>query len=62
MRAVTDILAYLKETGTPAGAADRFATWEERQALVRLEEHQELERRYAAAEDAAEAGAVPIRR
>ena len=49
MRATTDILAYLREHGTPAGAEDRFATWQERQALVRLDEHQALERRYAAA-------------
>ena len=48
MRATPDILAYLSEHGTPAGAEDRFATWQERQALVRLDEHQALERRYAA--------------
>ena len=49
MRATSDILAYLREHGSPAGAEDRFATWQERQALVRLDEHQALERRYAAA-------------
>ena len=48
MRAVTDILDHLKEHGGPAGAQDKFATWQERQALVRLDEHQELEKRYAA--------------
>jgi 2-methylisocitrate lyase-like PEP mutase family enzyme len=48
MRAVQEILAYLHEHGSPAGAEDRFASWQERQALVRLDEHQELERRYAA--------------
>jgi len=48
MRATTDILAYLREHGSPRGAEDRFATWQERQALVRLDEHQELEKRYAA--------------
>ena len=48
MRATTDILAYLRDHGTPAGAEDRYATWQERQALVRLDEHQALERRYAA--------------
>ena len=48
MRATHDILAYLKEHGSPAGAEDRFATWQERQAIVRLDEHQDLERRYAA--------------
>ena len=47
MRATTDILEYLREHGGPAGAEDRFATWQERQALVRLDEHQALERRYA---------------
>jgi len=52
MRAVTDILEYLREHGGPAGAEDRFATWQERQALVRLDEHQALERRYAAGDDA----------
>jgi 2-methylisocitrate lyase-like PEP mutase family enzyme len=47
MRATQDILAYLREHGSPAGAEDRFASWQERQALVRLDEHQALERRYA---------------
>jgi 2-methylisocitrate lyase-like PEP mutase family enzyme len=47
MRAVGEILGYLHEHGSPAGAEDRFASWQERQALVRLDEHQELERRYA---------------
>jgi hypothetical protein len=49
MRAVQDILGYLREHGSPAGAEDRFATWQERQALVKLDEYQDLERRYAAA-------------
>ena len=40
--------AYLREHGSPAGAEDRFASWQERQALVRLDEYQELEQRYAA--------------
>jgi 2-methylisocitrate lyase-like PEP mutase family enzyme len=48
MRAVQDILGYLREHGSPAGAEDRFATWQERQALVRLDEYQALEQRYAA--------------
>jgi 2-methylisocitrate lyase-like PEP mutase family enzyme len=48
MRATQEILAYLKEHGSPAGAEDRFASWQERQALVRLDEYQALERRYAA--------------
>ena len=48
MRATTDILAYLREHGSPVGAEDRFASWQERQALVRLDEYQELERQYAA--------------
>ena len=51
MRAVTDILAHLREHSSPAGAEDRFASWIERQALVRLDEHQALERRYAAPQD-----------
>jgi 2-methylisocitrate lyase-like PEP mutase family enzyme len=50
MRATGEILAYLRGHGTPAGAEDRFASWEERQRLVRLDEHQALERRYAAVE------------
>jgi len=37
--------------GSPAGAEDRFASWQERQALVRLDEYQELEQRYAAPTD-----------
>lgn len=56
MRAVQDILAYLHERGSPAGAEDRFATWQERQALVRLDEHQEMERRYAAGASVHERG------
>jgi 2-methylisocitrate lyase-like PEP mutase family enzyme len=48
MRATQEILAYLREHGSPAGAEDRFATWQERQALVRLDEYQALEQRYAA--------------
>jgi 2-methylisocitrate lyase-like PEP mutase family enzyme len=47
MRATTDILAWLAAHGTAAGAEDRFATWQERQELVRLDEYQALERRYA---------------
>jgi 2-methylisocitrate lyase-like PEP mutase family enzyme len=53
-----DILAYLRQHGSPAGAEDRFATWQERQALVRLDEYQELEQRYAEPpDDDAHAGA-----
>jgi 2-methylisocitrate lyase-like PEP mutase family enzyme len=52
MRAVQEILGYLREHGSPAGAEDRFASWQERQALVRLDEHQALERRYAPGNDA----------
>jgi 2-methylisocitrate lyase-like PEP mutase family enzyme len=48
MRATREILAYLREHGSPAGAEDRFASWQERQALVRLDEYQALEQRYAA--------------
>jgi 2-methylisocitrate lyase-like PEP mutase family enzyme len=48
MLATGEILAYLREHGTPAGAEDRFASWTERQRLVRLDEYQALERRYAA--------------
>jgi 2-methylisocitrate lyase-like PEP mutase family enzyme len=48
MRATQDILAYLREHGSPIGAEDQFATWQERQALVRLDEYQALEQRYAA--------------
>jgi 2-methylisocitrate lyase-like PEP mutase family enzyme len=48
MRATQDILAYLREHGTAVGAEDGFATWQERQALVQLDEYQALERRYAA--------------
>jgi 2-methylisocitrate lyase-like PEP mutase family enzyme len=59
MRAVTDILDYLRENGMAAGAEDRFATWTERQALVRLDEHQDLERRYAAVEQAGVASPAP---
>jgi 2-methylisocitrate lyase-like PEP mutase family enzyme len=47
MRATQEILGWLREHGTAAGAEDRFATWQERQRLVRLDEYQELERRYA---------------
>jgi 2-methylisocitrate lyase-like PEP mutase family enzyme len=48
MRATQEILGWLREHGTAAGAEDRFASWQERQRLVRLDEYQELERRYAA--------------
>jgi len=51
MRATQDILAYLKEHGSPAGAEDRFATWQERQTLVKLDEYEALERRYVAGRD-----------
>ena len=61
MRAVTDILDYLREYGMAAGAEDRFATWTERQALVRLDEHQDLERRYAAVEAAGAPGPASSR-
>jgi 2-methylisocitrate lyase-like PEP mutase family enzyme len=47
MRATTDILAWLSIHGTASGAEDRFATWQERQQLVRLNDYEALERRYA---------------
>ncbi len=48
MRATGEILAWLRDHGTAAGAEDRFASWQERQALVRLDEYEALEQRYAA--------------
>jgi 2-methylisocitrate lyase-like PEP mutase family enzyme len=47
MRATTDILAWLSTHGTASGVEDRFATWQERQQLVRLDAYQALEQRYA---------------
>jgi 2-methylisocitrate lyase-like PEP mutase family enzyme len=52
MRATGEILTWLREHGTMAGAEDRFASWQERQGLVRLDEYQALERRYAAVSNA----------
>jgi 2-methylisocitrate lyase-like PEP mutase family enzyme len=46
--AVRDAFAELRRTGSTAGLVDRMLTWDERQALVGLDEIEALERRYAA--------------
>jgi 2-methylisocitrate lyase-like PEP mutase family enzyme len=45
--ATQGVLRELRQRGSSLGLEDRFCSWAERQRLVRLPEHEALERRYA---------------
>ncbi len=47
VRAMSDVLAVLKETGSLDGVADRLATFDERQTLLDKQKYDALEKRYA---------------
>ena len=54
VRAIADMLAVLKETGSLDSMTDKLASFDERQALVGKEKFDALERRYAVANEGGE--------